>query len=166
MDELSLSEFHEVMQKRYEFYKSRDAYIPPFEDDVPERLYEISDGDVRWTLQSLGRSFDWMIKTDIPRKLESDDVIDMISKDIQNKYQLPDQKLRVLDVIARFGEISPSDSEVLSELTIERPTLSGHLNKLKKEYIDLIRERTEGRKHLYYLGPDGLVLKESNYIGR
>jgi len=38
-------------------------------------------------------------------------------------------------------------------------------NKLKKEYIDLVRERTDGRKHLYYLGPDSLVLKESKYIG-
>ncbi len=63
-----------------------------------------------------------------------------------------------------FGEISPSDREVLNELNSERPTLSGHLNKLKKEYVDLVRERTKGRKHLYYLGPDGLVLKERGYI--
>jgi DNA-binding MarR family transcriptional regulator len=165
MDELLLTEFHEVMQKRYEFYKSKDAYTPPFEEDVPDRLYEISDGDVRWALQSLSRSFDWMVKTDVPRKLGSDDVVGVIYKDIQNKYQLSDPKWRILDVIARFGEISPSDSEVLSELNIERPTLSGHLNKLRKEYVDLIRERTKGRKYLYYLGPDGLVLKESGYIG-
>ena len=166
MDELSSSEFHEVLKKRYEFYKSRNAYIPPFEGDVPDRLHEISDGDVRWALHSLSRSFDWMVKTDVPRKLGSDDVIGVIYNDIQNKYRLPDPKWCVLDVIARFGEISPSDSEVLSELKIERPTLSGHLNKLKKEYVDLVRERTEGRKHLYYLGPDGLVLKKGGYIGR
>lgn len=166
MDELSLSEFHEVMQNRYEFYKSKNAYTPPFEEDVPDRLYEISDGDVRWALQSLSRSFDWMVRSDFPRKLANDDVIRIIYNDIQNKYRLPDQKLHILDVIARFGEISPSDSEVLSELKIERPTLSGHLNKLKKEYVDLVREKTEGRKHLYYLGPDGLVLKKGGYIGR
>jgi len=167
MDELSSSEFHKVLQNRYEFYKRRDAYIQPFEEDVPGRLYEISDGDVRWALHSLSRSFDWMVKTDVPRKLGSDDVIGIIYKDIQNKYnKLPDQKWRVLDVIARFEKISPSDSEVLSELNIERPTLSGHLNKLKKGYVDLVRERTEGRKHLYYLGPDGLVLKKGGYIGR
>ena len=57
----------------------------------------------------------------------------MSSEDIQNKYQLPDQKWRVHDVIARVGEIAPSDSEVFSELTIERPTLYGQLNTLKKE---------------------------------
>ncbi len=97
MDELSLSEFHEVIQKRYEYYKSRDTYTPPFEEDVPDRLYDISDGDVRWVLQSLSRSFDWMVKTDVPRKLGSDDVIGILYKDIQNKYQqLPDEKFRVL----------------------------------------------------------------------
>jgi hypothetical protein len=36
---------------------------------------------------------------------------------------------------------------------------------LKKEYIDLVRKRTDGRKHPYYLGPDSLVLKKSKYIG-
>jgi len=30
---------------------------------------------------------------------------------------------------------------------------------------DLVRERTDGRKDPYYLGPDSLMLKKSKYIG-
>ena len=31
--------------------------------------------------------------------------------------------------------------------------------------IDLVRSETKNRRRIFYLGPDGLVLKESRYIG-
>lgn len=165
INELSLNEFHDVLNRRYEFYKIGD-YKSPFEDDVPERLYSISDGDIRWALQILNRVFDWMIRRDMPHRLGEEDIIEITNKELKNKYKdIREEKWKILDILARNGTIYASDENIQKQLDIKRTTLKDHLTELEENNIDLVRSEIKDRRRIFYLGPDGLVLKESRYIG-
>lgn len=154
LDELSLEDFIQAIEKRVKYFSSNDNYISPFEEDVYKKLYNYSYGDIRWGFNTLNRMFEVLIRKNyIVRTYGIGHVLPILHEiEFKTFISLESNEQKLLSILSKIGPHSPSDKEFQDAMELDRVTIQKLVQKLSEDG-NLLRKKKVSRKFIYEVGP-------------
>jgi len=154
LNKLSVNDFKHAIEKRLEYFSEKTKYIPPFDDEVYEKIYEYSYGDIRWAFNALNRMFQVMFtKNYIARTYRISHALPILHEIEYKKFaSLESKEQKLLLALSKLGPHSPSDKEFQEAMGLERVAIQKLVQKLSDD-SDILRKTKVSRKFVYEIGP-------------
>lgn len=154
LDELSLEDFIQAIEKRVKYFSNNDNYVSPFEEDVYKKLHNYSYGDIRWGFNTLNRMFEVLIRKNyIVRTYGIGHVLPILHEiEFKTFISLESNEQKLLSILSKIGPHSPSDKEFQDAMELDRVTIQKIVQKLSED-SNLLRKKKESRKFIYEVGP-------------
>lgn len=165
LNELSFDDFKQAIEKRLEYFSNNSNYISPFDEEVYNKVYEYSYGDIRWAFNTLNRMFEVLVRKNYIVRTYGVSHVLPILHEIEYKafssLEINEQKL--LSVLSKRGPLSPSDKEFQDAMGSDRATIQKLVQKLSED-SSLLRKKKVSRKFIYEIGPIIKSLENSNLL--
>jgi len=154
LDELSIEDFIQAIEKRVKYFSSNDNYVSPFKEDVYKKLHDYSYGDIRWAFNTLNRMFEVLIRKNYIVRTYGIGHILPILHEIEFKafISLESNEQKLLSILSKIGPHSPSDKEFQDAMELDRVTIQKIVQKLSED-SNLLRKKKVSRKFVYEVGP-------------